>query len=308
MKSSVSVIIVNYNGAEYLDECIDSIQDRIPGLHEIILVDNASTDGSIDEIEDRHPKLRLIRCAENHGFAKGNNIGAAEATGDLLLLLNSDAMLQHDLSNLFYFVNGHSEIGVAGVRLVYGDGRLQPSVGYRHTPLRIILEWLFPKRITLLSPLQLQEKRPAYYDQIHCDTDWVAGAFLLTPRSLWQELGGLDQNIFMYVEDVDYCVRVKKAGYQVCYFPYDEVIHLEGGAGDWGSKRSFVETMRSYKLYLEKHHRNSGLRVVVLGLSLIFQARAVIHGVLQWIGVDNKGTHKAEIYRAAVRELHEDAH
>ncbi len=305
MGQTVSVIIVNYNGANVLDDCLESIGDRIPGLLEIIIVDNASSDGSVDNVEQRNPKIKLIRCDENHGFAKGNNIGAAEANGDLLLLLNSDAMLQHDLSGVFSYLRQHAEIGVAGVKLRYGNGRLQPSVGYRHTPARIVMEWLFPKRLTFLSPLQLQEKRHSYYDQIHCDADWVTGAFLITPRELWQKLGGFDENIFMYVEDVDYCVRVKQAGYRVCFYPYDEVIHLEGGAGDWGSERSFRETVRSYKLYLRKHHGSRGLNFVVMMLSTIYMMRAGVHTLSQWLGLDKKGKMKAEIYRAAVRELQE---
>jgi len=273
----LSIIIVNYNGRRFLDECLDSIRRLVLSSHEVIIVDNASADGSAEYIATHFPEVHLISSAENLGFTGGNNAGARVAKGELLLLLNNDTKLLTSLDQAILAFE-RAELGVLGVHLFYGDGRNQASVGYQHTPIRILLSWLGLARFSRLPRMfRRTETAPEFYDHDHQQVDWVSGAFLMTRRDLWNSIGGLDERYFMYVEDADYCKQVRNAGFEVAYLPTVKVIHYEGGGKAWVGQNALTRTVNSYRIFLEKHYGPVTALITSIFLSPIMAARVPVY-------------------------------
>ena len=270
---TLSIIVVNYNGLRFIDECVQSVGKYVTCPHELIIVDNASSDGSADYIATQFPHILLIRNMVNVGFAGGNNIGARAASGELLLLLNNDTKILttiDDAVSAFRFPS----LGVVGVHLVYGDGSNQPSVGHEHTPMRILLSWLGLSGCTKLpSIFRRTEQSSRFYGRYHGQTAWVSGAFLMTRSSLWNSIGGLDEQYFMYMEDVDYCKQVRDRGFTVAYIPTVQVTHYEGGGKAWVGQSALTRTTRSYRIYLAKHYGLFASLATTIVLSLILAIR-----------------------------------
>lgn len=277
---TLSIIIVNYNGKHFLSDCLSSIKQHVSCSHEIILVDNASSDNSCDFIQKNFPEVTLIASPTNTGFTGGNNIGAKYAHGEFLLLLNNDTVLKTDIvAAIDQFRD--STLGALGCRLVYGDGSFQPSYGYEHKPLRLILFWSglgdLAKSIKFLN---LSENNDQLYLSTHPSVAWVSGAFLLTRRSIWEQLSGLDETYFMYVEDVDYCKRVNALGYRTSYFPDVKIVHFGGGGRPWLGARGLHNTTRSYLIFMDKFYSRTEKLLLRLGLGIVFGIRATMYGFL----------------------------
>lgn len=272
---SVSILIVNYNGLHFLEECLASIKTAFTKYSfEIVVVDNASQDGSQRFLE-RREDIRYVESKANLGFTGGNNLAAEHARGRVLLLLNNDTKVNASLDPLIDQVIG-DDAGAAGARLVYGDGRVQYSVGLHHHPMRLILSWMgLEKRHNFPPVFRRIESAPTFYDHSHATVDWVSGACLATPHALWKQLNGLDDSFFMYCEDVDYCLRVRKAGYRVCYVADTLVTHYEGAGRPWIGEAALKRTARSYGLYLQKHYSTTVARATSFGVAMVFFLRAM---------------------------------
>lgn len=275
----LSIIIVNYNGMKFLAECFDSIMKHVTCSFEIIVVDNASIDGSCEFISKNYPDVRLIVSPINTGFTGGNNLGSEIAQGEYLLLLNNDTVV---LSDIFPAVNRfqNSTLGALGCHLVYGDGSFQTSFGFDHTPLRIILFWLLGDLFKTLNFSKLFETNRTLYKDTQLNVSWVCGAFLLTRTCIWRQLKGLDEEYFMYVEDVDYCKRVTQAGYRVEYYPEVKIIHYGGAGRPWLGLRALQNTMRSYVIYTGKFHGSSLALILRPLLATVLALRGLVYGVL----------------------------
>jgi GT2 family glycosyltransferase len=273
----LSILIVNYNGLRFLRDCLDSVQQHVHCPHEVIIVDNASSDDSVAFIRENYPAVNLIASQVNTGFTGGNNLAARAAKGDLLLLLNNDTVILSDIQPAVdRFAS--ERVGSVGVHLCYGDGRNQPSAGYAHTPARLFLSWLGLGGVNFLPTLfRRVETKLEFYQQDQADLAWVSGAFLLTPRALWESLGGLDERYFMYVEDVDYCHRVRQAGYEVAYMAGVDVMHYEGAGREWIGEMALMRTVTSYSLFLNKYYGKGVARLTKLGLGLVFLLRALAY-------------------------------
>lgn len=279
----ISIIIVNYNGKHFLADCVASIGSFVPTPYELIIVDNASVDGSADYIAESLPGVKLIRSDRNLGFTGGNNLGAKYATGELLLLLNNDTLLKSSIDPMIAAFSD-PKLGVLGCRLFYGNGQNQPSVGYAHTPLRIVLSWIGAGRNRWMPTLfKRAECATDFYTSSHDQVAWVSGACLLTPRVLWERLGGLDERYFMYVEDVDYCKRVRDLGFRVAYTPSVEVIHYEGAGKEWIGAAALQRTTRSYLIYLTKNNGKVVASCTGLVLALVLSSRCLAYSVLTLI-------------------------
>ncbi|WP_407277707.1 glycosyltransferase family 2 protein [Aromatoleum evansii] len=270
----VSVLIVNYNGLRFLDECLESIKTAFSRYsYEVVVVDNASSDGSQAFLQARSD-IRYIESLENTGFTGGNNLAARSARGKVLLLLNNDTRIEGQLDSLIDQALAE-QVGAAGSRLVYSDGRTQFSVGFHHRPIRLVLSWLgLEKKHRLPSIFRRMETDPAYYEQSHTPVDWVSGACLATRREIWERLCGFDEAFFMYCEDVDYCLRVRNAGFGIAFVAETLVIHYEGAGRPWIGKAALQRTGRSYSIYLAKHHNALVARAASLGLAAVFYMRA----------------------------------
>ncbi|MDP3564343.1 MAG: glycosyltransferase family 2 protein, partial [Methanoregula sp.] len=188
----LSVIIVNYNGLSFLEACLQALSRNVSCPHEIIVVDNNSSDGSSVYISKVWPDVRLICSPDNLGFAKGNNLGAEYARGRYLLLLNNDTEILEALQPLLDYFEDHPDTAVVGGRLRNPDGSIQASVGHDHAPFRLLFTWMLLRTCAWASSWQIFERRPEFYQHTHREVHWVSGAFLCIRRRTWQELAGFD--------------------------------------------------------------------------------------------------------------------
>jgi GT2 family glycosyltransferase len=252
----LSVIIVNWNTAELTLRSLEALQTALPSRidAEVVVVDNGSTDGSADRIADRCPDVRLIRRSDNGGFARANNEAFVAARGDLLFLLNSDALaLPGSVEALTGYLDQHPRCGLVAARLLNADLSLQPSC------------WRFPRWDTaLLEALYLYRLLPSqaagerllsgYWDHSRVrPVDWVMGAAMMVRRAAIDHVGGFDERHFMYGEDLDWCWRIRRAGWEIAYEPAASVIHLGGqsSAQQFGGVEEWVKHEAYYRFCQE---------------------------------------------------------
>lgn len=300
----LSVLIVNFNGRQFLDECLASLARHLSCTYEVVVVDNASSDGSVEHLRRAHPGVRLVPNTRNAGFAAGNNLAARHARGRFLLLLNNDTVVASALDPMVELMQADASIGALGCALFLGDGRRQESIGREHTAWRLLLSWL---------PLQAlsaggwaRRSLPAgssTYRSACAGVEWVSGACLLTRSGLWQQLGGLDERYFMYVEDADYCRRVRDAGHRVAYSDCSRVVHFEGAGRPWRGRRAVLDTARSYLTYGRKFYGPAGRLTLRTLLPAVFLLRAAAHRLVHALGRDPLGREKAGAFAAAALVL-----
>ncbi|TXT32057.1 MAG: Glycosyltransferase [Rhodocyclaceae bacterium] len=299
---TLSILIVNYNGLRFLADCFASIKKHVSCSYEIIVVDNASSDGSCQFIADNYPEVRLVASPINTGFTGGNNLAGEHARGKYLLLLNNDTVLLSDIA-LAVAEFDDPAVGALGCHLVYGNGTLQHSFGFEHKPGRLVLFWLLGDIFRNFAPAKLAETDPAEYARTQANVAWVSGAFLLTRTELWQRLGGLDISYFMYVEDVDYCKRVACAGYRVEYFPGARIVHYGGAGRAWMGLRALQNTLRSYLIYTRKNYTVRDVLFLRIALSAVFVARAMAYGAIALVRRSSVHREKSGGFLQAAAEL-----
>ena len=265
----LSILIVNYNTQHLLAKLFDSLE--VASTHlitQIIVVDNASNDNSVDWLQSHQKDFELIVNANNVGFGRANNQGLALAKGRYVLLLNTDAFIaENTLSKTFLYMEKNVQCGVLGVKLVGRDGGLQPSCRYFPTFWNLFLERsgltrFFPKT-------QMVDDMEWGHDKSR-SCDWVPGCYYLIRREVIDEVGLFDPRYFLYYEEVDHCLATKKAGWEVHYFPHTSVVHLggesaksEGELTHSGSQLEGLQT-ESELLYFRKNHGLYGLAVHIL--------------------------------------------
>lgn len=277
----VSVIIVNFNGLRFLDECINSIKNAfIKYETEIIVVDNDSTDSSQQWLRDREDII-YIESKVNTGFTGGNNLGATYAKGDKLLFINNDTKVVNSLDPLIDLLD-RPEVGISACRLQYGDQRQQYSIGYEHTPLRIALSWLGTEKYYQLPTIfrRLETSASTYLNSQN-NVNWVSGACFAIRRTDWQKLGGFDTDFFMYCEDVDLCRRIRNLGYSIAYTSESLVTHYEGAGKAWIGSAALKRTAQSYQIFTRKHFGNTQAAALSYVLGFIFGARAIAYALLK---------------------------
>jgi len=255
----LSVVIVNWNTREILRDCLVSVEAHLKSVsHEIVVVDNASSDGSAEMVSAQFPQVHLIRNAENVGFARANNQAMKMARGDWFLLLNSDTLMTDDsVARLFSRVRLEPHLGVAHCRLMLPDGRLQHST-YRFPSLKLALfedlgfyKVLPASRrgdVLLAGYWQHDEER---------DVDWVSGAFMLLPREVFKKTGGFSEAYFMYGEDMEWAYRIREAGWRIRYYPDASITHLDhsSSALRWGDRRVTICIERQLEIYKQRRGR-----------------------------------------------------
>lgn len=227
---TLSIVIVNYNTRELLLDCLSSVYKALTPLSaEIWVVDNASSDGSIEAIQTQFPKTKIIANGKNLGFAKANNLALKQAKGDILVLLNPDTKVYLDtFTKLLEAFQGNPKIGIVSPQLQNEDGSIQPSFGqftssWTEFFFQFFLFRLFP------SPFPLGQKVHPLQNQAYSKAqviDWASGACLAIRKEIANRVGLLDEAIFLYGEDMEWCYRVKRAGYINWFWPQAKVIHL----------------------------------------------------------------------------------
>jgi GT2 family glycosyltransferase len=270
MKPDVSIIVVSYGAREMTLECLRSIARGIgDATCEIIVVDNNSSDGSPGAIEAGFPQVRLMAQSTNLGFAAACNLGAREARGEYLLLLNPDTVvLDEAIGRLLAFARDRPGAGIWGGRTVFGDGSLNPMSCWRRPTL-----WTL-----LCSGLAMDTRYPrsalfnAYgYGGWKRDSarevDVVAGCFLLIQKALWDRLGGFDSAFFMYGEDVDLCLRARRLGFRPAIAPQATIVH-HGSGTEEDKVRKIRQVLAARALLIRRHFpwtkRQTGLALLAL--------------------------------------------
>lgn len=247
----VSIILVNYNGAEVVVDCLRSLQQQLQTIpHETIVVDNDSHDGSPDLIQQKFPAVQLLRMTENQGFGAGNNAGAKIATGDFLLLLNTDTLLTEDiLPPLVRLMKEHPEVGIIGPKLLNLDGSLQLSTAWA---IGIVGEYKTLQRHKQYAEPEMREAIQQTFEQPQ-EVDVIVGAAFFIRRDLFEQLNGFDEHFFMYCEESDLCQRAQNLGWKILYTPEISVVHILGHSVGKLSDRMALEYRRSQLYYYQKH-------------------------------------------------------
>jgi GT2 family glycosyltransferase len=251
----VSIIIISYNTREMTLAAIDSVVRETTAIsYEIIVVDNASSDGSADAIAAHPVKARLFALTDNIGFGRANNFGTQHASGDYVLLLNPDTVVINGaIDTLVAFAKANRRAMIWGGRTLFGDMSLNPSSCWgRLSPWSLIcrvtgLTAIFPK-----SELFNPEAYGAWRRDRAREVDIVSGCFLLIPRPIWLALGGFDEAFFMYGEEADLCLRAKRIGAQPMVTPEATIIHY-GGASEKTRTGKFVKLLSAQATLIDRH-------------------------------------------------------
>lgn len=230
-KMGLSIIIVNYNQNKYLEKCLDSIYKNIKGSFEVFVVDNNS---KIKPELSKFPKVKLIFNKENLGFAKANNQAIKKARGVCILLLNPDTIIKEDLNEAVSFLEKNKNIGILSLKLVLANGKLDKACKRSFPRVRDILfkaiglSFLFPNS-KLFSSYNLTYLDANKLTEVEC----VNGAFMLVRREVFEKVSGFDEKFFLFGEDIDFCYRVKKAGFKIVYCPEAEILHFKRSSGKY---------------------------------------------------------------------------
>ncbi|PJB00126.1 MAG: glycosyl transferase [Ignavibacteriales bacterium CG_4_9_14_3_um_filter_30_11] len=276
MNSSIeiSVIIVNYNVKDFLQNLLLSLNKALKNIsHEIIIVDNNSTDDSVELLKNNFQNVSLIANKENLGFSKANNQGLKISKGKYLLLINPDTIVSEDtFFEMIKFFKNNTNAGLAGCKILNPDGSLQLACR-RSFPG----PWTSFCKVTGLSSLFPNSKLFAKYNLTYLDenksyeVDAVSGSFMMFTRQVYEKVSGLDEEYFMYGEDLDFCYRIQKAGYKIFYVHKTKIIHYKGES----TKRSTLdETKIFYKamhLFVKKHFSSTFLVEFILQFAILFR-------------------------------------
>lgn len=230
----LSIIIINYNTFRLTCNCIRSIKEKLVGLtYEIILVDNNSVECDPNLFLQKFPDITLITSTENTGFTGGNNIGIAKATGEYILLLNSDTELINNAPKICYdYMQRHPGVGMSAAQLVYPDGRIQYNCRRFRTITWELLE-IFPLYLFLSKSKKEQLMLHHYFDHKSiAKCDWVWGTYMFFPKKIISRLkrNKLADDFFMYIEDVLWCWDFKNLGYEIHFLPEAKVMHVHKGS------------------------------------------------------------------------------
>ena len=271
LQPSLSILIVGYKNLGHLSACIGGALRSCGDIPTEILFIDCSNDGSEAFVRDNFPSVRVMRYEGNLGFGRGNNRLANDAKGEFILLLNPDTIPESDeIARLVAFANRRPQAGAWGGRVITPDGRVDPGC---HQGMISCAERI----ASLLGLARLFGRRLSYTDRRPQRIDVVTGAFLLTRRSLWEQLGGFDERFFMYAEEVDLCKRVSDAGFELWSDPSIVMKH-DSGSGDAYSPQRRINRLTGDATFLRKHHGPIGTAVGLLSTWLI-EARRVVQAI-----------------------------
>jgi hypothetical protein len=273
----VSVIIVVWNAKRYVLECLDSLEKYCGSVcTEVIVVDNASTDGTPEMVAERYPDFRLIRNPGNYGFAKANNIGIAQCSGDYICLVNSDVVFIDDcISPIVKYLSETPEVAMVGPKMLGADGRVGrstmrfPTV-WNNFSRALGLDLLFSRSVffggLLMTDFSHQQTMPV---------EVLNGWFVVVRRNAMEQVGSLDTQFFMYGEDIDLCYRFHKAGHGIVFFADAAAIHYGGSSSASAPIRFSTEMLRANLQYWRKHHGWLAQQLFLISLAIFYFGRVL---------------------------------
>ena len=267
----LSIITINYNKSDLTLSCLKSLylqynKELNENIFEVILVDNASRLSDWNRLEQKiklknYKNLKIVKNKSNVGFSKGCNIGAQKADGDMFLFLNNDTEIKdRGLVGMIDFLVKNDQVQVLGGKLMNPDQSEQVSVGKFYTLVNAFLLLIGLQRLGFVN------NNPTKTSKV----DWVKGGCLMVRKKVFESLSGFDENLFMYIEDMEFCYRAKSAGYKVFFFPHVTIVHVDQGSSD----RAFaIVNIYQNLLYFYKKHRS---RKEYLFLKTVLYAKALI--------------------------------
>jgi GT2 family glycosyltransferase len=280
MTPVLSISIVHHDGKAMLRDCLRSIKQNPPdATYEILVVDNASTDGAMEMLTEEFPEVQLIRRTRRHGFGDNHNQAMEQMRGKFLFLLNDDTLvLPNALNALLACATRHPNAGVVGARLQNADGSLQPSCYKFPSPVRAIWE-------NLLLTAAFPESK--WFGDYRCwahneerTVDFVSGAAFLVRREVIEQIGEMDTEFFMYAEETDWQKRMNRVGWTTVFCPDAHIVHFGGRSSEVMPERQFVEFHRSQLKFIRKWHGTTGAviyRMAMVGGAIV---RLTLWGVL----------------------------
>jgi GT2 family glycosyltransferase len=277
----VSVVIVNWNTKRLLLRCLESLCKVSSCVStEIIVVDNGSEDGSAMAVREWFPETTLIENQENLGFAKANNKGIAAATGRYVCLVNSDVeVLDGCLEALCKYMDENPSIGIAGPKILWPDGFLQDSCRKFPGLWNNFCETFYLNRLLPHSSFFSGEHMMYMPHDRICKVDFLAGCFMMVRRSAFEEVGLLDEQFFIYAEEVDWCKRFRDARWDVVFFPHAAAIHVGRASSRNDPLRFNIESQKARLQYWRKHHTFLGVTGYRLICLLYYMSK------MMWMGV-----------------------
>jgi GT2 family glycosyltransferase len=270
----LSIIIVSWNVRDLLADCLRSLLAQVSLAEtEILVIDSASADGTVELLRDQFPQVGLLAQADNIGFTRGNNLALQRAQGDYLLLLNPDTIVMGDaLQQMIAFLEAHPSVGIVGPHTLNSDGSYQST--RRRFPS--LLTGLFES--TWLQSLAPKRLLDHYYvndapESATVEVDWVQGSALMARRTVYEQIGGLDEGYVMYSEELDWCHRAKAAGFGVAYLGTAQIVHHGGKSSEQASARKHISFQQSKLRYFRKFHGRPAAEFLRLALLLNYAAQ-----------------------------------
>lgn len=273
----LSIVIVNYNVKFFLEQCLVSVFEAAEGIDtEVWVVDNNSVDGSVAMVQEKFPQVKLIANNDNPGFSKANNQALRQATGEYILLLNPDTLVEKDtFRKCIDFMETHADCGGLGVKMINGEGRYLPE-SKRGFPSPEVSFY----KISGLIHLFPKSKRIAHYYLGHLSEDEtneieiLPGAYLMIRKTVMDKIGLLDETFFMYGEDIDFSYRILQAGYKNYYLPSARIIHYKGESTKKGSMNYVYTFYNAMVIFAQKHLSQSNAKIFTFFIKIAIWLRA----------------------------------
>ena len=250
----LAIVIVSFNTSRLTIQCLQTLTECLRAMsHQIVLVDNASSDNTVQNVQLQYPQVKIIQLERNFGFAVATNRGIAATNSNLVLMLNSDTRVSdQNLATLTNVLTRTPGVAAVGPRLIDSTGNIELSFGNMLSPLNELRQKLIGTALTMeIEPVKEWLR---HHSNISHYPDWVSGACLLVKRSCGDEVGWLDERFFLYGEDVDFCASLRTAGYRILFSPEAQVTHLRGQSGNTAPVRTNHLYRQSQLLFYKKHY------------------------------------------------------
>ena len=274
----LTIIIVSWNVKDDLVNCLRSIEEHQPSVpFEIIVVDNASSDRTVETVKKNFPNVTVIANSENKGFAAANNQAIKIAKGQYLLLLNPDTIVhKNTLDSLIKVLDENPQAAACGPKILDANGEYCPSIGYIPTFRSLLYHWTFLRYLGIFRNHYKQLKRTHLsYDNI-ADVEQLSGSVLLLRRPVMKEIGLFDENFFMYYEDVDLCLRIRNAGWKIIFVPDAVITHIGGKSTEQVSEKKKFFLYSSALIFFRKHRG----KFPTFLFSVVFKSGTIIKEII----------------------------
>lgn len=292
----LSIVMVTYNPGEDVLDSLSNIFASVDISLEVIVVDNHSQDGTPERIQQHFPQVQVIVNSVNNGFAVATNMGLKASAGRYLLLLNPDVMVKPDtLKIMVDYLESHSNVGIAGPRSLNGEGKVVPSANDDYTPTAAFLQfWGIPYHIY---------RRKCAQATAPFDAAWVQGACLMFRRTIYEQIGGLDEGLFLFCEESDFCERASQRGWRTVYLPQAQITHFVSST----VSRYPLVKMRHHHIsplyYFRKRNRHRAVRVLKLGYIAELSAKHLVCLIKNRISPRDSLDAKIRAYPEVIKDI-----